>query len=270
MIDLPAAIRRLPHRCAYFAQLFLRFSQQFHGFFLRALLASLTRITLQNIVFLNSFFLYQISSLRRYNFLAMPKQLAVETLAISAWVKNLAAIPERDFTLENVQDTYSPCRPPRNAGQVLFFSKGNYMRNLIFKNDLFECMTICWEIGQNSAFTIIGIKIAGCPRRSALKNPEFPRRRKRCQLRNLQNCSHRNLRNGRPHPVHVNPLEPVHQVLNSPDFNQRAVCIHVYSKPFDSCEVYAREQGTYGDVPFTTPASTASSTPRKSSSDLLF
>jgi hypothetical protein len=50
-------------------------------------------------------------------------------------------------------------------------------------------------------------------------------------------------------PVYVNPLEPVHQVLNLPEYNQRAVSIHIYSKPFDSCEVYQIEKGTYGDVP---------------------
>jgi hypothetical protein len=51
------------------------------------------------------------------------------------------------------------------------------------------------------------------------------------------------------HPAYVNPLEPVHQVLNLPEFQQRAVSIHIYSKPFDSCEVYLREKGTYSDVP---------------------
>ena len=28
----------------------------------------------------------------------------------------------------------------------------------------------------------------------------------------------------------------------------RAVSVHVYSKPFDSCEIYSREKGTYFDV----------------------
>jgi len=51
------------------------------------------------------------------------------------------------------------------------------------------------------------------------------------------------------HPSYVNPLEPVHEVINVPEFNQRAVSIHVYSKPFDSCEVYQRDEGTYADVP---------------------
>src|SRR5258706_133011 len=30
---------------------------------------------------------------------------------------------------------------------------------------------------------------------------------------------------------------------------QHAVSIHVYSKPFDTCEIYQREKGTYSDVP---------------------
>jgi len=50
-------------------------------------------------------------------------------------------------------------------------------------------------------------------------------------------------------PCYVNPLEPVHQVLNLAEYNQRAVSIHIYSKPFDSCEVYQLKEGTYGDVP---------------------
>jgi len=47
----------------------------------------------------------------------------------------------------------------------------------------------------------------------------------------------------------VDPGEPVHQVLNLAEFGERAVSLHVYSKPFDSCEIYLREKGTYMDVP---------------------
>jgi len=34
----------------------------------------------------------------------MPQKLATEQLAITDWVKGLAAIPVEEFTLENVQD----------------------------------------------------------------------------------------------------------------------------------------------------------------------
>jgi hypothetical protein len=49
-------------------------------------------------------------------------------------------------------------------------------------------------------------------------------------------------------PCTVNPLEPVHRVLNPRKFNQRAVSLHVYSRPFDTCIVYSAEQGTCGEI----------------------
>src|ERR1700719_1212331 len=83
----------------------------------------------------------------------MPKQakLASEQLTITEWVKELAAIQEREFTLETVQNyILQHSVRPETLDKYLFFSRGNYTRNLIFKNDVFECMTICWEIGQSS------------------------------------------------------------------------------------------------------------------------
>src|SRR5258708_19428896 len=79
----------------------------------------------------------------------MHKQVTTEQLAITDWVKGLAAISERDFTLQNVQDYIlrHPVRP-ETLDKYLFFSKGNYTRNLIFKNDVFDCMPICSQAAQ--------------------------------------------------------------------------------------------------------------------------
>ena len=181
----------------------------------------------------------------------MPKQTATDRLDIADWVKGLAAIPERDFTLENVQDyILSHAVRPETLDNYLFFSKGNYTRNLIFRNDLFECMTICWEIGQASR--IHNHRDQNCWMAAPIG---------RLRIQNFR-VGDRDLAQhtcritpteiyemDAAHPVHVNPLEPVHQVLNLPEFNQRAVSVHVYSKPFDTCEVYLREKGTYSDVP---------------------
>ena len=49
-------------------------------------------------------------------------------------------------------------------------------------------------------------------------------------------------------PCAVDPLAPVHRVLNPREFNQRAVSLHVYSRPFDTCVVYSAEQGTCGEI----------------------
>jgi len=49
-------------------------------------------------------------------------------------------------------------------------------------------------------------------------------------------------------PCAVDPLDPVHRVLNPKKFDERAVSLHVYSRPFDTCIVYSPEQGTCGEI----------------------
>jgi hypothetical protein len=46
----------------------------------------------------------------------------------------------------------------------------------------------------------------------------------------------------------VNPKHPVHSVSNPREFKERAVSLHIYSRPFDSCVVYSDEQGTCGEI----------------------
>jgi len=176
---------------------------------------------------------------------------AIEQLTVGDWVQGLATIPEPEFTLQNVQDyIFRHSVRPETLDKYLFFSKGNYTRNLIFKNDVFECMTICWEVGQASR--IHNHRDQNCWMSAPigrLKVQNF-----RVEQKDAAQCTCKILPTeiyemDAAHPAYVNPLEPVHQVLNLPEFNQRAVSIHVYSKPFDTCEIYLREKGTYSDVP---------------------
>jgi cysteine dioxygenase len=184
----------------------------------------------------------------------MSEQLAIEQLVIADWVKNLAAIPDRNFTLENVQDyiLHRAIRP-ESLEKYLFFSKGSYTRNLIFKNHMFECMAICWEVGQFSR--IHNHRDQNCWMsapigRLKVQNFRVQDRHSDGEHRGTCHLVATDIYEmDAAHPAYVNPLEPVHQVLNLPEYNQRAVSIHVYSKPFDMCEVYYRDQGTYADVP---------------------
>ncbi len=47
------------------------------------------------------------------------------------------------------------------------------------------------------------------------------------------------------HPAAVDPTEPIHSVHNLPEYDSRAVSVHVYSLPFDTCEVYHPDQARY-------------------------
>ena len=181
----------------------------------------------------------------------MASKIAAEQLTIADWVAGLAAIPDRNFTLESVQD-YLLRRAvrPETLEKYCFFSKGNYTRNLIFKNDVFECMTICWEIGQASR--VHNHRGQNCWMSAPIGRLKVQNFRvdDRDALRGTCRIVPTDIYEmDAAHPAYVNPLEPVHQVLNLPEFDQRAVSIHIYSKPFDMCEVYYRDKGTYADVP---------------------
>ena len=180
----------------------------------------------------------------------MPKQTTAEQLTITAWVNNLAALNERDFTLETVQDyIVNHHIRPETLDKYLFFSKGSYTRNLIFKNQLFECMAICWEVGQASrvhnhrdqnCWMAVPIgKLLVENYRVVFEDSAAGT----CKLETADTVEM-----NPSDPCAVDPKQPVHRVLNPRHFAERAVSLHVYSRPFDTCVVYSPENGTCGEI----------------------
>jgi cysteine dioxygenase len=131
----------------------------------------------------------------------------------------------------------------------LSWDRQHYTRNLIDKTPLYELVAICWEIGQASS--VHNHRDQNCWMAVPMG---------RLQVENFH-VVHQDISAGRcqleptdivemnvSHPCAVDPLEPVHRVLNPRAFNQRAVSLHVYSRPFDTCVVYSAEQGTCGEI----------------------
>ena len=180
----------------------------------------------------------------------MPQHVATELLTITDWVRGVAAIPERDFTLENIQDYVIRHNVrPETLEKYCYFSKGNYTRNLIFKNDIFECMAICWEIGQASR--VHNHRDQNCWMtvpigRLLVENYRVVFQQIEEGRSELETAD--TVEMNPTHPCAVDPLKPVHRVLNPRKFDQRAVSLHVYSRPFDTCVVYSPEQGTCGEI----------------------
>lgn len=181
----------------------------------------------------------------------MAQNIATRQIDIAEWVTGLAAIPEKDFSLRKVQEyvIQHPVRP-ESLKKYIFFSKGNYTRNLIFKNELIECMTLCWEIGQHSR--IHNHRDQNCWMSAPIGRLHIRNYRVDKLDRASGDCKITPTdiyELDGAHPTFVDPMEPVHEVMNLGEFNQRAVSIHIYSKPFDSCEVYYRDKNKYADVP---------------------
>jgi cysteine dioxygenase len=171
-------------------------------------------------------------------------------VAIGKIIDGLCEIPEADFTCDNV---YQFLREnPIDVGTIkpyFFWSKNFYTRNLIFKNERFELMAICWEKGQvsrihNHADQMCWMTaVVGKLRGQNFAVEEIDEARGYCKLRetdtfDLSDCL----------TAKVELEEPIHQILNLPEFNERAVSVHIYSKPFDKCLSYCRETNTFKEV----------------------
>jgi cysteine dioxygenase len=175
----------------------------------------------------------------------------MQTVHIDQFVAGLCSIREEDFHIENVYD-YVKSHPvdAQSLQPYLFFSKNHYTRNLIFKNHLFELLDICWEVSQESRIhnhqnqnCWMAVPI-GRLRIQNFRVVEQDDKTGYCRLEPTDSFDiHRTM------PTRVDPAEPVHQVLNLSEFNERAVSLHVYSKPYDSCLVYSLPQNHCLQVP---------------------
>jgi cysteine dioxygenase len=121
---------------------------------------------------------------------------------------------------------------------------------LIYKDERFELMTLCWESGQvsrihNHADQQCWMSVpVGKLRGQNFRTLEIDEARGFCKLQETDNFDLSDCLAAK-----VELEEPIHQILNLPEFNQRAVSLHIYSKPFDKCLSYCRETDRFAEVP---------------------
>ena len=174
----------------------------------------------------------------------------MQTVDVTKLIDGLRDIPDHLFDCQPVYDYLS--EHPVDVDSIqkyLFWSPNFYTRNLIYKDDRFEMMAICWEPGQVSRVH------NHCEQRCWMTVPigrlkgqnfaveEMDEASGYCKLREtdtfeLSECL----------TAKVELEEPIHQILNLTEFEDRAVSIHIYSKPFDHCLSYCRDTDTFKDV----------------------
>jgi cysteine dioxygenase len=166
-------------------------------------------------------------------------------------VQELDQLPQSAFSdVQNVLQILISSRvKPNTLNPFLTWDKQHYTRNLIHKTDLYELIAICWEPGQFSSIhnhqdqncwmaAPVG-RLVVQNYRVLFQNIE----QGRCALETADR-----LEMAIDRPAAVDPENPVHCVYNPIEFNQRAVSLHVYSRPFDKCIVYSQERGTCGVI----------------------
>lgn len=174
----------------------------------------------------------------------------MKTVKIERLIEGLRQIRDEDFTCDNVYKylAENPVDVDSISG-FLHWSEKFYTRNLIYKDDRFELMALCWDKGQASRIhnhaeqqCWMSVPI-GKLRGQNFRAVEIDEARGICKLEetdafDLSDCL----------TAKVELEEPIHQILNLPEFNERAVSLHIYSKPFDKCLSYCRETDKFTEV----------------------
>jgi cysteine dioxygenase len=181
----------------------------------------------------------------------MSTQALSKQVSIQDFVSELRKFPEPAFirTDEIVQFLESTPVAPDSLVPYLTWDRQHYTRNLIDKTSLYELIAVCWEIGQGSSVhnhreqnCWMAVPIG----RLLVENYRVISQKLEEGTCNLETAE--TLEMNSTHPCAVDPLEPVHRVYNPREFNQRAVSLHVYSRPFDTCVVYSPERRTCGEI----------------------
>jgi cysteine dioxygenase len=172
-------------------------------------------------------------------------------LPIDEFVVQLRAFPATAFDQTETIRAFLQRTPVDEASLApyLTWSRQHYTRNLIDKTELYELIAICWEVGQASSVhnhrdqncwmaAPIGKLVV---ENFCLGFQDIEAGKCRLEASNRVELTADN-------PCAVDPWQPVHRVVNPREANQRAVSLHVYSRPFDTCVVYSPDQGTCGEI----------------------
>jgi predicted metal-dependent enzyme (double-stranded beta helix superfamily) len=162
----------------------------------------------------------------------------------------LRGIPEPRFSRARVLEAIGrTVLDPGSLAPYVFFRSTHYTRNLIHRSARFEVLAIGWEAGQYSAVhNHRGQECWMAVPVGRLEVRNFRLLERDAAARTCRLAPSIRFLMDPEHPAAVDPDEPIHSVHNLPEFGGRAVSVHVYSRPYDSCEVYLPEQGRYFDV----------------------
>jgi cysteine dioxygenase len=181
----------------------------------------------------------------------------IQRITMGDFVGSLQAIPEAEFTKERVLRLMSCLLLTEDSlAPYVHRHPEHYTRNLVFRNDLFEILVVCWGVGQKTPIHNHDNQLGWLTlQRGMLSVQNY--RRVACMHGGPQEDPP-SCRGGSPAPVKLeevsriaissvgavtttDPDDTIHEIGNLEAFAEPAVSVHVYSRPIDSCVVFDPE-----------------------------
>lgn len=160
-------------------------------------------------------------------------------VAMNELVDDIKSFAERDFPRKDIHAYLSETMvEPKVLERYLSYCEDRYTRHLVHKEKDFELLVICWGSGQKAP--IHGHEGELCwarVERGRLRFTNFRMVSEEPVLLELV---------GAPVDGAAGFLDgpaEIHAVENPKEFGDNAVSLHLYSKPYDECDVYDSPTG---------------------------
>ena len=189
----------------------------------------------------------------------------IRRVPIGQFVDGLREIPEESFSRERILQQMTGLLLDR-ASLVPYrhFIPEHYTRNMVFRNDLFELLVICWGVGQVTPVHNHDNQLGWMTVQEGMLSLQNYRRVS-CAMGGPGDDPDR-CKAGSTKPVILEEVaqidiasvgavtttdrqETIHQIGNLAAFGEPALSVHVYSRPIDSCVIYDLDRKTCQRVP---------------------
>jgi cysteine dioxygenase len=181
-----------------------------------------------------------------------------QLMSIDGFVERLRSFEKGLITRDNILDFCAGVQVRDSSlDRYVYYDDKFYTRNLIYRDSLFEVMAICWEPGQKTAIhthngqlcwmltqrghlTVVDYKWIGC---------DHPENQNVVGIDCLAGSDHVRLDRIREVDAYAggpiltaDKLQTIHQLFNLSETPERAVSLHIYSRPIDSCVAFDMEK----------------------------
>ena len=175
-------------------------------------------------------------------------------ISIDDFIRSLRSFEQGPITRDSVLDLCDSVQiSDASLSHYVMYDSSFYTRNLIYRDPLFEVMTICWEpdqrtavhthngqlcwmITQRGTLKVVDYKWLGCdhPEYQNVVGMDCVAGSDHIQLDQIREVD---AYSGGP-VLTADKLQTIHQLFNAGDSRERAVSIHIYSRPIDSCVAF--------------------------------
>ena len=183
---------------------------------------------------------------------------APTAIPVEQFIDGIRELSEGVITKQKLYDYLATYEiQAKDVERYKFWMPERHTRNKVFRNDMIEAMIICWPIGaitplhthngQLGWMTMIeGKLVVDNFRKIDCNRPENQQVVGMDCLAGATKIDMQHI--GTEFVVPGGPLntvdktQTIHRIKNLPEWNERAVSLHVYSRPIDSCVVFDLEK----------------------------